>query len=127
MIGRLRHESGSVFVGALMLVLVMTLVGASLFHLGLVETRLIEGDKVSAQTIYCAEAGIARALAEIIPAPDEPLSWAVGQTPTPVQTLPTPVGNCEYFASDENIDFPRKLRVTARIGSLSQQTIEVTA
>jgi len=53
MIGRLRGEGGSVLVGALMFVLVMTLVGVSLFDLGVVETRLIEGDKISAQTIYC--------------------------------------------------------------------------
>jgi len=122
MIGRLRDKGGSVFVGALMLVLVMTLVGVSLFDLGVVETRLVEGDKVSAQTIYCTEAGIARALAEIIPAPDDPLSWA-GAT----QTLPTAEGNCQYVASDVRITFPRQLRVTATIGSLSQQTIEVTA
>ncbi len=119
---KLKDEDGSVFVGALMLVMVITLVGASLFQLALVETRLVEGDKVSAQTIYCAEAGIARALAEIIPAPADPLSWA-GAT----QTLPTAEGSCQYVASDVNIDFPRKLRVTATIGSLSQETIELTA
>jgi len=122
MIGRLRDKGGSVFVGALMLVLVMTLVGVSLFDLGVVETRLVEGDKVSAQTIYCTEAGIARALAEIIPAPDDPLSWA-GAT----QSLSTAEGSCQYVATDVSITFPRQLRVTATIGSLSLNTIELTA
>ena len=122
MMGKLKDEGGSALVGALMLVVVMTLVGAALFQLGVVETRLIEGDKVSAQTIYCAEAGIARALAEIIPAPDVALSWA-GVT----QTLSTAEGSCQYVATDVRITFPRQLRVTGTIGSLSQQTIEVTA
>jgi len=49
MIGRASDEGGSVFVGALMFVLVMTLVGVSLFDLGVMETRLIEGDKVTAR------------------------------------------------------------------------------
>ena len=119
---KLKDEGGSVFLGALMLVMVMTLVGAALFDLAVVETRLVEGDKVSAQTIYCTEAGVARALAEIIPAPADPLSWA-GAT----QTLPTAEGNCQYIASDVNIGFPRQLRVTATMGSLSQETIELTA
>ncbi len=122
MMSKRKDEGGSVFLGALMLVMVMTLVGASLFDLAVVETRLVEGDKVSAQTIYCTEAGVARALAEIILAPADPLSWA-GAT----QTLPTAEGNCQYVASDVNIDFPRQLRVTATMGSLSQKTIELTA
>lgn len=111
----LRNETGSVLVGGLALVAVMTLVGGTLFNLGLLESRLIQGDRISTQTIYCAEAGGARALVDVVAAADNPLSWD-----SVTQNLTTPAGDCAYVATYLNTASPKNLTVTASLGSVSR-------
>ena len=111
----LRHEGGSAMLIGLVLVAAMTLIGGTIFHLGLLESRLVQGDETSAQAVYCAEAGGARALAAIIPASGALLGWA--GVP---QSLATPLGNCAYVATYANTASPKRLTVTGTIGSVSR-------
>ncbi len=112
---RLKDTKGSVLVAGLVLVLVMTILGLALFDLGLLESRLIQGDATSVQAFYCAEAGGARAFAKLGPAPDNPLSW--DGTP---QSLVTSLGSCEYVADYANATDPITLAVTGTIGGVSR-------
>jgi len=112
---RFKDTRGSALVIGLILVSVMTISGLALFDLGLLESRLFQGDATSVQAFYCAEAGGARVFAEIGPAPDNPLSW--DGTP---QNLSTPLGSCAYVASYAITVDPRNLTVTGMIGGVSR-------
>lgn len=117
----LRNERASVIVSGLVLVAVMTLLAAALFDLSLLGSRMFRDSASTAQALYCVEAGGARALAEIVPAPDDPLSWD-GEP----QSLPTPTGDCEYVATYANTANPKTLIATGTIGSVSR-TLKWTA
>ena len=56
------EERGSVFLAGLMLVAVMTLLGATLFDLSNIEDVLTSGDSAGIQSMYCAEAALNRTL-----------------------------------------------------------------
>jgi len=117
----LRNERASVFISGLILVVVMTLLAGALFDLSLLGSRMFQDSASTAQALYCVEAGGARALAEIVPAPDDPLSW--DGVP---QNLPTPTGNCEYVATYGNTADPKILIATGTLGSVSR-TLKWTA
>ena len=117
----LRNERASVIVSGLVLVAVMTLLAAALFDLSLLGSRMFRDSASTVQALYCVEAGGARALAEIVPAPDDPLSWD-GEP----QSLPTPTGDCEYVATYANTANPKTLIATGTIGSVSR-TLKWTA
>ena len=55
-------QRGSVFLAGLMLVAVMTLLGATLFDLSNLEDVLTSGDTAGVQSMYCAEAALNRTL-----------------------------------------------------------------
>ena len=58
----LADERGSVFLAGLMLVAIMTLLGATLFDLSNIEDVLTSGDSAGVQSLYCAEAALNRTL-----------------------------------------------------------------
>jgi Tfp pilus assembly protein PilX len=60
-----RDERGSILLGGLMLVLIMTLVGSGVFALAVVENRVALGDVRQAQAFYTAEAGLNAGLWEL--------------------------------------------------------------
>ncbi len=117
----LRNERASVIISGLILVVVMTLLAGALFDLSLLGSRIFRDSESSVQALYCVEAGGARALAEIVTAPDDPLSWD-GE----LQSLPTPAGDCEYVATYGNTANPKILIATGTLGSVSR-TLKWTA
>src|SRR5712692_517608 len=60
-----RDERGSIFLSAVMLVLVMTLIGSGVFTVAVMENRLALNDARQAQTFYTAEAGLNAGLWEL--------------------------------------------------------------
>src|SRR5712691_3142932 len=60
-----RDERGSVLVGGLMLVLVMTLVGSGVFYAAVLDNRAALNDGQQTQALYIAEAGLNAALREL--------------------------------------------------------------
>ena len=85
---KFKDAQGSVLVIGLILVLVMTLLGFSLFELGLLESRLVLGTECDQQAYETAQAGIKRSLRllrlDMINDPTDP-SWADG-SPAPLTT-----------------------------------------
>src|SRR5204863_2513181 len=55
---RLFDSRGSMMIGALMMVFVVTLLGVALFDLAVVENRLILGSDCDVRAFYAAEAGL---------------------------------------------------------------------
>ncbi len=117
----LRNERASVFVSGLILVAVMTMLAGALFDLSLLGSHMFRDSANTAQALYCVEAGGARALAEIVPAPDDPLSW--DGIP---QSFPTAAGDCEYVATYANTAIPKNLIATGTVGSVTR-TLKWTA
>ncbi len=111
----LRNERASVFLSGLILVAVMTMLGGALFDLSLLGSHMFRDSANTAQALYCVEAGGGRALAEIVPAPDDPLSW--DGIP---QSFSTPAGDCAYVATYANTANPRTLIATGTVGSVSR-------
>src|SRR2546425_1045970 len=60
-----RDERGSVLVGGLMLVLVMTLVGSGVFYAAVLDNRAALNDGKQSQAVYIGEAGLNAALREL--------------------------------------------------------------
>ena len=60
-----RDERGSVLVGGLMLVLVMTLVGSGVFYAAVLDNRAALNDGQQTQALYIAQAGLNAAVREI--------------------------------------------------------------
>jgi Tfp pilus assembly protein PilX len=60
-----RAERGSILVGGLILVLVMTLIGSGVFYASVLDNRLALNDIRQTQTFYIAEAGLNAALREL--------------------------------------------------------------
>jgi len=60
-----RDERGGVLVSTMMLVLIMTLVGAGIFHAAVIDNRLALTDSHQSQTLFTAEAGLNVALREL--------------------------------------------------------------
>jgi len=85
---RLKDTKGSVLVAGLVLVLVMTILGISLFDMGLLESRLVLNTECDYQASETAQAGIKRSLRllrlDLTTDPNDP-SWADG-SPAPVTT-----------------------------------------
>ena len=78
---RLKDTKGSVLVAGLVLVLVMTILGISLFDMGLLESRLVLNTECDYQASETAQAGIKRSLRllrlDLTNDPNDP-SWADG-------------------------------------------------
>src|SRR5438128_10441399 len=60
-----RDERGSVLVGGLMLVLVMTLVGSGVFYAAVLDNRAALNDGQQTQAFYIAQAGLNAAVREL--------------------------------------------------------------
>jgi Tfp pilus assembly protein PilX len=60
-----RDERGSILLGGLMLMWIITLVGSGVFALAVIENRMAHGDAMQAQAFYTAEAGLNAALREL--------------------------------------------------------------
>jgi hypothetical protein len=58
----LDDQRGGIFISGLVMVSVMTLLGLALFDLSRIENTLIIGDAMARQTLYCAEAALARTM-----------------------------------------------------------------
>jgi len=58
----LGDERGTIFIGSLVLVTIMTILGVALFDLSMIEGRLATADIVSSQVLYCAEAALGRTM-----------------------------------------------------------------
>ena len=61
----LQDQRGSVLLGSLMLVLIMTVIGATLFDVATVEQRLVLGDRHDAEAFHAAEGGLYRAFRDL--------------------------------------------------------------
>jgi hypothetical protein len=61
----LRNQQGSVFLGSIVLVAVMTLLGIALFDLAAIEAKLSTEDTAWSQLLYCANAGLSRVMIDI--------------------------------------------------------------
>jgi hypothetical protein len=60
------NEQGGLFLlTGLIIVLVVSLLGAALFDLSRVESLVLRGDALGTQALYCAEAGLARTLNDV--------------------------------------------------------------
>lgn len=115
-------ERGIVFLSALVLVLVMTLLGAALFDLSHIERVLVTGDAASTQSIYCAEAALMRTvndpgrISDIGNVPLEgSLTWTgVGLSlPGDDPDLATPSGPCRNVTVTFNHALGPRLTLTA--------------
>jgi hypothetical protein len=107
-------DRGSVLLGTLMLVLVMTLLGLGLFQLGVAESRLVLDARLNDQALEIAEAGIDRGLhlLNLDFACSQPISITHCQNPPPnpsfqdlniagiAVTNPPSAGNCPLVFAD---------------------------
>src|SRR5262245_45895684 len=84
-------QDGSLMVGAVVLVVIMTLVGVAIFDLTVVESKLVGNSERDARAVRVAEAGIFKALRD--------LSDGNGDGSGGVCNLPPSRGTCIDFAS----------------------------
>ena len=60
-------QRGGILLSGLVLVMVMTILGVSLFDLSMIEGRLASGDAASNELLYCAEAALGRTMIDWSP------------------------------------------------------------
>lgn len=86
----MREQRGSVLLGSLMLIFILTAVGLAFFDITNVESRLVAGKQKEMKLLYAAEAGITRAH----------LYWEKGLTSAPCGTVTAmPTFDAVYTAS----------------------------
>jgi Tfp pilus assembly protein PilX len=93
----LGDERGAIFIASLVLVMIMTILGVSLFDLSMIEGRLATGDVVSSQVLYCAEAALGRTMndsAGRMTQIGNLLAASSGGTLTFTETVTSPLGTC---------------------------------